>query len=550
MAVVDCYLRRDHRRSASGRSRSSSAWRCTRSQRSTARARDVASGSPRSRRSRWRSRRRAVTTSSAAGAAHVVFLVAAGCSATHRFAPRVRARGRREGGATRARARDGATPGRRRGAGAHRPRAARRDRARAQRDRRAGRCGRRRVRAATRRSRAQPIRAIDKAARAALADLRRVLGVLHADGAEYEPQPGLARLDSLIDQVRANGPRRRARGRGCTAAAAGERSTSLRTASSRRRSRTRSSTPTRGTRGCAFATATTLRVEIRDDGRGDEAGQPRGERSDRHARAGRAARRHASRPARATAGGYLRDAPASRWATTGEHPRPDRRRPGARAQRVPADPRDTARHQGRRRGRGRRQAVALARELEPDVILMDVRMPELDGIEATRRDRRVGSPTRILVLTTFDLDEYVYARSAPAPAASCSRTFGPRDLVDAIRLVAERERPARSDGDTASARPLRRRRPRTTGVDASALATLTERELEILRLARGRSLERGDRRAARPRRDDREDARLQPPAQARRARSRAGRDRRVRRPASSSPAASRATPLSPDPPIR
>src|SRR5581483_2839498 len=54
------------------------------------------------------------------------------------------------------------------------------------------------------------------------------------------------------------------------------------------------------------------------------------------------------------------------------------------------------------------QAVALVRELEPDVLLLDVRMPNLDGIEATRRIVADGSTTRIMILTTFDLDDYVH----------------------------------------------------------------------------------------------------------------------------------------------
>jgi DNA-binding NarL/FixJ family response regulator len=70
------------------------------------------------------------------------------------------------------------------------------------------------------------------------------------------------------------------------------------------------------------------------------------------------------------------------------------------------------------------RAVALARELRPDVCLFDVRMPELDGIEATRllAGPGVEDPMAIVVITTFDLDEYV--RSRPARAASCSRTRG------------------------------------------------------------------------------------------------------------------------------
>ena len=55
-----------------------------------------------------------------------------------------------------------------------------------------------------------------------------------------------------------------------------------------------------------------------------------------------------------------------------------------------------------------REAVLLTRELEPDVVLMDVRMPEMDGLEATRRLARAGTSARVLVLTTFDADRYVY----------------------------------------------------------------------------------------------------------------------------------------------
>jgi DNA-binding NarL/FixJ family response regulator len=71
------------------------------------------------------------------------------------------------------------------------------------------------------------------------------------------------------------------------------------------------------------------------------------------------------------------------------------------------------------------QAVSLARQTQPDVILMDVRMPHLDGVEATRQIVAAGNPARILVLTTYDLDDYVYAAIRAGASGSCSRTSSP-----------------------------------------------------------------------------------------------------------------------------
>jgi DNA-binding NarL/FixJ family response regulator len=125
-------------------------------------------------------------------------------------------------------------------------------------------------------------------------------------------------------------------------------------------------------------------------------------------------------------------------------------------------------------------AVELTRELEPDVILMDVRMPGLDGIEATRRIVAAGSPARILVLTTFDLDEYVYAAVRAGASGFLLKDVRPGDLVEAIRLVA--------NGNALLGPSVTRRLLERFGDEhgsagaAEAVARLTEREREILTL--------------------------------------------------------------------
>jgi DNA-binding NarL/FixJ family response regulator len=134
------------------------------------------------------------------------------------------------------------------------------------------------------------------------------------------------------------------------------------------------------------------------------------------------------------------------------------------------------------------QAIELARRLRPDVVLMDVRMPQLDGIEATRRLLADGSGvTRVLMLTTFDLDEYVF-EALRAGASGFLLKDAPADqLIAAIRIVAA--------GEALLAPSVTRRlieefartsaRPRDPAPD---LAQLTPRELEVLTLlARGRS---------------------------------------------------------------
>lgn len=129
------------------------------------------------------------------------------------------------------------------------------------------------------------------------------------------------------------------------------------------------------------------------------------------------------------------------------------------------------------------EAVARARELAPDVVLMDIRMPVIDGIEATRQVVRNETSPRVLVLTTFDLDEYVYG-ALRAGASGFLLKDAPEDqLVSAIRVI--------STGGSLFAPSVTRRlieefSRRATPTPPPHLGELTTRELEVLRLvARG-----------------------------------------------------------------
>ena len=82
------------------------------------------------------------------------------------------------------------------------------------------------------------------------------------------------------------------------------------------------------------------------------------------------------------------------------------------------------------------EAVRHVRELAPDVVLMDVRMPVLDGIEATRAIAASGSDTKIIILTTFDLDEYAFAALRAGASAFLLKDVAPAELISAVRVVA------------------------------------------------------------------------------------------------------------------
>jgi DNA-binding NarL/FixJ family response regulator len=134
------------------------------------------------------------------------------------------------------------------------------------------------------------------------------------------------------------------------------------------------------------------------------------------------------------------------------------------------------------------QAIEAVRRTVPDVVLMDVRMPEMDGLEATRRILADStSATRVIILTTFDLDRYVYAALSAGASGFLLKDVSPEHLVGAVRLV--------RSGDALLAPAITRRLIERFAVregQAAALhrdlSTLTPRELEVLRvLARGLS---------------------------------------------------------------
>ena len=133
------------------------------------------------------------------------------------------------------------------------------------------------------------------------------------------------------------------------------------------------------------------------------------------------------------------------------------------------------------------QAIELVRDLDPDVVLMDIRMPEVDGIDATRRLVSAGARARVLVLTTYGLDEYVYEALKAGAAGFLVKTESPEELVSGVRVVAA--------GDALLSPEITRRLIDrfVAGVRPNLplppeLEELTDRELEVLKLvARGLS---------------------------------------------------------------
>ncbi len=135
------------------------------------------------------------------------------------------------------------------------------------------------------------------------------------------------------------------------------------------------------------------------------------------------------------------------------------------------------------------EAVALARSTHPDVVMMDIRMPHLDGIEATRQilDDPDAGHTRVLILTTFNLDDYVYGALRAGASGFLLKDAPPEDLLEAIRVIA--------DGNALLSPSVTRtlieefaHRAAPSSVNEKMLEVLTPREREVLcAVARGRS---------------------------------------------------------------
>ncbi|MFI9568162.1 response regulator [Streptomyces rishiriensis] len=129
-----------------------------------------------------------------------------------------------------------------------------------------------------------------------------------------------------------------------------------------------------------------------------------------------------------------------------------------------------------------REAVDRVRELSPDVVLMDIRMPEMNGIEATREIVAADGSAKVLVLTTFDLDEYVYQALRAGASGFLLKDASARQLADGVRVVAS--------GEALLAPSVTRRlitefsklsdAPRLSATAQAAYGDLTERETEVL----------------------------------------------------------------------
>jgi len=128
------------------------------------------------------------------------------------------------------------------------------------------------------------------------------------------------------------------------------------------------------------------------------------------------------------------------------------------------------------------QAIEAAQLLNPDVVLMDIRMPNLDGIEATRRIAAGRGAPRVLILTTFDLDEYVYDALRAGASGFLLKDVTAERLFDAVRIIAAGDALLAPNVTRRLISEFAQRKPTTSPSGSSALDALTPRETQVLKL--------------------------------------------------------------------